>query len=467
VICHVSLGEGGGVMDITLEQAKLEDAELILAGQRMCFLPLLERYQDHDFNPCNEKITSIQDSILNHYFYKILLNERFVGAIFVHENPDKLHFKLHTIYVLPEYQNKGVGSRAIDLVEKKHNDAIEWFLETPHDLRRNHHLYEKKGYMRTGHEEKINDNLTLVHLKKIQDNHMKYSINGKEYTYNSDILGNDQIRISFMELTQKTFGLDFETWYQNGYWGKSYIPHVLLDNNHVVANVSVNIINTVWQNQRKSYIQLGTVMTDSKYRNKGLARFLLNKILEEWKDKCDAVYLFANDSVLDFYPKFGFVRASEYQSEMPIYKNQGVVKKLDMSSPQDRELLLGKYAQSNPFSALPMIDNVGLLMFYCSQFMSNNVYYVEECDAIVIAEYKDDNLLCYDIFCTNDKALGDILSIMSTENTKNVRFGFALKKTYNYKISQLNGENTTLFVLSSKENVFADNQLMFPLLSHA
>jgi hypothetical protein len=31
----------------------------------------------------------------------------------------------------------------------------------------------------------------------------------------------------------------------------------------------------------------------------------------------------------------------------------------------------------------------------------------------------------------------------------------------------LNGENTTLFVLSSKENVFADNQLMFPLLSHA
>jgi GNAT superfamily N-acetyltransferase len=132
-------------MDITLEQAKLEDAELILAGQRMCFLPLLERYQDHDFNPCNEKITSIQDSILNHYFYKILLNERFVGAIFVHENPDKLHFKLHTIYVLPEYQNKGVGSRAIDLVEKKHNDAIEWFLETPHDLRRNHHLYEKKG----------------------------------------------------------------------------------------------------------------------------------------------------------------------------------------------------------------------------------------------------------------------------------------------------------------------------------
>lgn len=296
---------------------------------------------------------------------------------------------------------------------------------------------------------------------------MKCNINGKEYTYNSNMLGDEQRRISFNELAKKTFGLDFETWYQNGYWGKSYIPHFLLDNKHVVANVSVNIIDTVWKNQRKSYIQLGTVMTDTEYRNKGLARFLINKILEEWKDKCDAIYLFANDSVLDFYPQFGFVMASEYQSEMPIYKTQGIVKKLDMSLTQDRELLLSKYVQSNPFSALPMMDNVGLLMFYCSQFMKNNVYYVENCDAIVIAEYKDNSLLCYDIFCSNDKELSDILSIMAIESTKSVLFGFALKHAYNYKNSQLNEEDTTLFMLSSKENVFVHNQLMFPLLSHA
>jgi predicted N-acetyltransferase YhbS len=290
---------------------------------------------------------------------------------------------------------------------------------------------------------------------------MKCNINGKEYTYNSNIIDNEQIRISFNELAKKTFGLNFET------WGKSYIPHVLLDNKHVVANVSINIIDTIWENQKKSYIQLGTVMTDIEYRNKGLARFLINKILEEWKDKCDAIYLFANDSVLDFYPKFGFVKAIEYRSEMPICKTQGVVKKLDMSLLQDRELLLSKYAQSNPFSALPMIDNVDLLMFHCSQFMNNNVCYIEKCDAIVIAECEDDSLLCFDIFCSNDKDMSDILSIMATERTKKVVFGFTPKQAYNYKISQLNEKNTALFVLSSKENVFAYNQLMFPLLSHA
>ena len=290
---------------------------------------------------------------------------------------------------------------------------------------------------------------------------MKYNINGKEYTYNSNIIDNEQIRNSFNVLAKKIFGLSFKT------WEKSYIPHVFLDNKHVVANVSVNIIDTMWQNQRKFYIQLGTVMTDIAYRNKGLSCFLINKILEEWKDKCDAVYLFANDSVLDFYPKFGFVEAVEYQNEMPIYKTQGVVKKLDMALSQDRELLLRKYSQSNPFSALPMVDNMGLLMFYCLQFMNNNIYYIEKCDAIVIAAYKDDKLLCFDIFCDAKKDMGEILSIMALDSTKYVVFGFTPKQIYNYKISQVNETNTTLFVLKSKENLFAHNQLMFPLLSHA
>ncbi|MDP4147229.1 MAG: GNAT family N-acetyltransferase [Bacillota bacterium] len=153
-------------MGIALEKAELKDAALILDGQRRSFLPLLERYQDKDTNPCNVKLADIQNKIMNKYFYKILLKGTFVGAIFVHENPDKEHLKLHTLYILPEYQDKGIGGIAIDLVEKIHKDAVEWVLETPHDLKRNHHLYEKKGYRRTGKEEKINDNLTIVYFSK-------------------------------------------------------------------------------------------------------------------------------------------------------------------------------------------------------------------------------------------------------------------------------------------------------------
>lgn len=68
-------------------------------------------------------------------------------------------------------------------------------------------------------------------------------------------------------------------------------------------------------------------MTDCEYRNKGISRKLMDKVLQDWKDKCDAIYLYANDSVLDFYPKFGFIKAKEYQYSKNIVPTIGQDKK--------------------------------------------------------------------------------------------------------------------------------------------
>jgi len=97
-------------------------------------------------------------------------DDKFAGAIYVHENPDIQHFKLHTVFILPEYQGLGLGQKAIDYVEEQHSEAFEWELETPHDLMRNYHIYEKKGYKRTGIEFIVNDNLTLIHYRKTISN---------------------------------------------------------------------------------------------------------------------------------------------------------------------------------------------------------------------------------------------------------------------------------------------------------
>ena len=50
--------------------------------------------------------------------------------------------------------------------------------------------------------------------------------------------------------------------------------------------------------KKKNYIQIGTVMTDNEYRNKGLSRYLIEKIISEYKEKSDCIYLSANDTVL-------------------------------------------------------------------------------------------------------------------------------------------------------------------------
>lgn len=296
---------------------------------------------------------------------------------------------------------------------------------------------------------------------------MKQLIYGKYLDYQNDIRENDTIRASFVSLAKQTFGLDFEPWYRQGYWNDHYIPHVLLDGDKVVANVSVNMIDTTWQGEKKRYIQLGTIMTDTDYQNQGLARWLINTVLNEWQDNCNAVYLFANDSVLNFYPKFGFSKVDEYQCSMPITAAMPSAEKLNMDKAEEITLLLEMYRKGNSFSRLPMLGNTDLLMFYCAQFMKNNVYYCKELDAVVIAEFENDCMVCYDVFGGRGKALTDILSAVAPTNIKSITFGFTPLDTEKMETSLLKEENTTLFLLSTKENIFQDNKLMFPLLSHA
>jgi predicted acetyltransferase len=100
----------------------------------------------------------------------------------------------------------------------------------------------------------------------------------------------------------------------------------------VVANVSVNLLEFIINGEKKSAIQIVTVMTYSNYRNRGLSASLMNKVLEEYENKSDFIYLFANQNVLEFYPKFGFKSVNEYQFSLEYSPNQSDligIRKLD------------------------------------------------------------------------------------------------------------------------------------------
>ncbi|WP_019850852.1 GNAT family N-acetyltransferase [Desulfitobacterium sp. PCE1] len=110
-----------------------------------------------------------------------------------------------------------------------------------------------------------------------------------KFILTSNIKDNDTLRHSYNSLAEKTFGLSFEEFYQNGYWTDKYIPYSLVDNGKVIANASVSIIKFLHYGQEKLCLQIGTVMTDIDYRNQGLSRYLIETILKEWKDKCNSI----------------------------------------------------------------------------------------------------------------------------------------------------------------------------------
>jgi len=88
-----------------------------------------------------------------------------------------------------------------------------------------------------------------------------------EYSFQKNYKDNNILRTSFNELSKQVYKLNFEDWYQNGYWGEDYVPYSIIDKDKIVANVSVNIMNFNYDGRIKYFIQLGTVMTVDSYRN--------------------------------------------------------------------------------------------------------------------------------------------------------------------------------------------------------
>lgn len=288
-----------------------------------------------------------------------------------------------------------------------------------------------------------------------------------EYRLIKQLVKEERLRKSFSDLAARTFGLSFEDWYARGYWSEKYIPYAMVEGERVVANASVNVMDFIWQGTDRKYIQIGTVMTDPACRGRGLARRLIEEILSDWRKQADAVYLFANSSVLDFYPRFGFERATEYQYSLPVAPLPGDFRRLDMEQPGDRALLRRCYEASNPFSRLSVKNNYGLLMFYCSGFMKDCVYYSEKREAAVVAEQQGDALRCLDVFGGAGAALPDILNELAGEKTRRVVLGFSPQETEGCACEGIGNEEDTLFLYGQKENLFRENRLMFPLLSHA
>ncbi|KTD36029.1 hypothetical protein Lnau_1013 [Legionella nautarum] len=280
----------------------------------------------------------------------------------------------------------------------------------------------------------------------------------------------DKKRASFDALSVKTFGLSFEAWYQSGYWRDKYIPYTLFDGEQAVANVSVNIMDFSLFGHQQRAIQIGTVMTDEAYRNQGLSRKLMEKIFEDWKVGNNLIYLFANSTVWDFYPRFGFKSVKEYQYQRTITPTASAhFVKLDMDNKENRKKLHDYAKNPYPLSKISMQENADLILFYGITIYKDNVFFLPELDTIVIAEITGRQLHLLDVFSKKEPNIDDIIPALSDETIDTLRLGFVPKDCSSYEITLIDEKekDEMLFIEADKTALFDENQLMFPLLSHA
>lgn len=156
-------------MKVKLLRVTIEDAQELHSMQIKAFKELLDKYQDFDTNPANENIENVKKRLEQPftYYYFICIDSQKAGAIRIVDKKEKGKRKrISPLFILPEFQGKGIAQKAIQLCEEIHGKE-EWELETILQESKNCHLYEKMGYKKTDKIKAINEKLTLVCYKKM------------------------------------------------------------------------------------------------------------------------------------------------------------------------------------------------------------------------------------------------------------------------------------------------------------
>lgn len=280
----------------------------------------------------------------------------------------------------------------------------------------------------------------------------------------------DKYRKSFNELAIKTFCLNFDEWFREGFLDENYINYSFLYQEKIVANVSINKFKIIYNGKINKAIQLGTVMTDEAYRGKGLIRKLMDIILKEY-EAYDMIYLFANKNVLDFYPKFGFKSVVEGKYEMDtkqvsnIELNSNIVK-LELENEEHKKIVQKIVKNRVPLSKkLCAIKDKWPLYIHCNYEFKEDLYYLKDKNIIVIYRRNNNIITIYDILSEKNFDLDEIITQITKETDEKLIFEF-IPESKKYTIAcELNDKAVNaLFVMEEKETLC--NGILFPMTSH-
>jgi len=246
----------------------------------------------------------------------------------------------------------------------------------------------------------------------------------------SDYKNVDGLRKKFNDFVDIVFpGANFEKWYRKGFWLDNYIPFSIVMDGKIVSNVSITRMNVLIDNRKVSAIQFGTVGTIPEYRGRGFSRYLMEYVLDKFRNSADFLFLFANENVLDFYPKFGFDRYSEmtFRSDSDIPKANFSARKLDIELPEDfaiiKRLVKDRFVLSRLFGAL---DYGFITWWHVLNIFSDMLYYIKEDDAILIARERNQRLHIWDAIYSQPININFLISkIITDDNLKSIRYYFS------------------------------------------
>jgi GNAT superfamily N-acetyltransferase len=153
-------------MNVSIERAAPDDAEALVQAQIAAFHHDAVMYPGIEVGgpPGYDSVVEMRRLMQEGMCYKLLAEGQCAGGMVIFDMGQG-HFHLGVIFIAPGWQNRGIGSQAMNFIEQTY-PARRWTLDTPTWAVRNRHFYEKFGYVNVG-ERDDGDTPLIVYEKRI------------------------------------------------------------------------------------------------------------------------------------------------------------------------------------------------------------------------------------------------------------------------------------------------------------
>jgi GNAT superfamily N-acetyltransferase len=153
---------------VAIEDAQMEDAEALLALQRVAYRSEAALYDAWDIPPLVQNLASLREDLARQVVLVATLADpdgarRIVGSVRARLAGGTCH--IGRLIVHPEHQGRGIGTQLMHAIEARYPQAERYELFTGHLSEGNLRLYVRLGYTLC-REERMSRKLTLLYLEK-------------------------------------------------------------------------------------------------------------------------------------------------------------------------------------------------------------------------------------------------------------------------------------------------------------
>ncbi|MBZ4420370.1 GNAT family N-acetyltransferase [Myxococcus sp. RHSTA-1-4] len=255
----------------------------------------------------------------------------------------------------------------------------------------------------------------------------------------------------------------FRRWCEWGEWDDAYRAFSVVEDSRVLANASVMRMRLLLEGREVTGFQLGAVGCLPAQRGRGLARVAMEAALAFCGEA--PVLLFANPTVLQFYPRFGFVpwRQDVFSAPHEAVPAGTPAPTLDLS---DAGVRAGLAALSD--EGLPVTERFGargystIASWYAANGFSRPLRRLTE-DAWVFAGVEGDTLYVDDIFARAPFDLRAWIPRLIDRPIRSIQLGFTPERWW--PEASVSGEDTEAY-LFVRGLTLSREPHRFPVLAH-